>query len=251
MNWSQYQLLTYAWMALGLITFLYLLRVNAPFGRHTRAGWGPTVDNRLGWIIMESTVLIVLFAVWGSGTAPLTTPIFVMLALFAAHYIHRSLIFPFSLRTHGKRMPLLIVLSAMGFNTMNGFLLGYYFSRFANYPPDWLGDWRFLSGLGLFLIGAGINVRTDYHLIALRKPGETGYKIPTGSWFAYISCPNHFGEIVEWTGFALLSWSLPGLAFACWTFANLAPRALAHHQWYREQFAAYPAERKALLPFLW
>ena len=43
--------------------------------------------------------------------------------------------------------------------------------------------------------------------------------------------PNHFGEIVEWIGFAILSWSLPAFAFAIWTMANLVPRSLNHHQW--------------------
>lgn len=251
MNWHQYQLLTYAWIALGVFTFLYLLRVDAPFGRHTRSGWGPTIDNRLGWVIMEGTVLVVLFIVWSGGTKPLTSPVAVMLGLFVAHYVHRSLIFPVFLRTAGKRMPLVIVLSAMGFNLMNGFLMGYYFSRFADYSNAWFGDWRFIAGLTLFLVGAGINIRTDYRLIGLRRSGETGYYVPTGGWFEYISCPNHFGEIVEWAGFALLSWSLPGLAFAWWTFANLAPRALAHHRWYLERFADYPARRKAFVPFLW
>ena len=128
---------------------------------------------------------------------------------------------------------------------------GYYFGHFANYPADWLSDVRFQSGLVLFIFGAAINVYTDYKLISLRKPGETGYKIPQGGIFNYLSCPNHFGEILEWVGYAVLSWSLPGLVFAFWTFANLAPRALAHHRWYQEQFPNYPVARKALLPFFW
>jgi 3-oxo-5-alpha-steroid 4-dehydrogenase 1 len=41
----------------------------------------------------------------------------------------------------------------------------------------------------------------------LRKPGETGYKIPTGGLFDYITGANFFGEIVEWTGFAIASCS--------------------------------------------
>ncbi len=34
------------------------------------------------------------------------------------------------------------------------------------------------------------------------------------------------------------------------TAATLVPRALAHHEWYRERFADYPPERRALVPFL-
>lgn len=54
--------------------------------------------------------------------------------------------------------------------------------------------------------------------------------------------------MIEWLGWALAMWSLAGLAFAVWTIANLAPRARANHRWYRAHFAAYPAERRALVP---
>ncbi|MFN2151697.1 MAG: hypothetical protein ACK2T5_08880 [Anaerolineales bacterium] len=36
-----------------------------------------------------------------------------------------------------------------------------------------------------------------------------------------------------------------------WTFANLAPRARAHHAWYQEHFRDYPSRRKALIPGIW
>jgi len=66
----------------------------------------------------------------------------------------------------------------------------------------------------------------------------------------YILAPNYFGEIIEWTGFALAVWSLPALSFAVWTFANLAPCALTNHQWYLNKFHNYSKERKALIPYL-
>jgi hypothetical protein len=56
--------------------------------------------------------------------------------------------------------------------------------------------------------------------------------------------------MLEWSGFALLTWSPAALAFAVYTASNLAPRAIAHHKWYRETFPEYPRERRALLPFL-
>ena len=66
--------------------------------------------------------------------------------------------------------------------------------------------------------------------------------------FDIVCCPNLSGEIIEWVGFALLTWSLPGLAFALWTVANLVPRALWRRKWYRENFSGYPRERAALFP---
>jgi protein-S-isoprenylcysteine O-methyltransferase Ste14 len=71
-----------------------------------------------------------------------------------------------------------------------------------------------------------------------------------GFLFEHVSCPNYLGEIVEWTGWALAAWSLAGLSFAFWTIANLAPRALAHHRWYRERFPEYPPFRRAIVPWV-
>ena len=105
--------------------------------------------------------------------------------------------------------------------------------------------------LNLALISsAWINWKADNVLINLRAPGETGYKIPRGWLFDYVSCPNLLGELIEWAGFAILCWNLPALTFFIWTAANLVPRALSHHKWYRMQFAGYPAERKAVIPYL-
>ena len=103
----------------------------------------------------------------------------------------------------------------------------------------------------LFLAGFAANRWADAQLRGLRTPGDHSYKIPQGGLYRWISSPNYFGEIVEWFGWALMTWSLAGLTFAIWTVANLAPRAIANHRWYHDTFKDYPAERKALVPFLW
>jgi len=95
-----------------------------------------------------------------------------------------------------------------------------------------------------------INHRSDQMLINLRGPGETGYKIPTGFLFDKVSCPNHLREIIEWLGFAILSWSLPTTAFVIWTMANLIPRSLNHHHWYQKTFPDYSKDHKACIPHL-
>ncbi len=76
------------------------------------------------------------------------------------------------------------------------------------------------------------------------------YKIPNGALFKYISSPNYLGEVLEWIGWAILTWSLAGLAFAVFTIANLLPRAYATHKWYIKNFPDYPKERKAIIPFI-
>ena len=86
------------------------------------------------------------------------------------------------------------------------------------------------------------------------RPGATGcrrrLRDPRGGAFEYLSCPNLLGEIMEWTGLAVLTWCVPALGFALWTAANLVPRALWRHRWYRETFPDYPRSRRAILPWV-
>ena len=100
------------------------------------------------------------------------------------------------------------------------------------------------------MTGFIINLKSDHILRNLRKPGDTGYYIPYGGMFKYVSCPNYLGEIMEWFGWALLTWSLVGLIFAVWTAANLIPRAVSYHRWYMKKFDNYPDNRRALIPFI-
>jgi protein-S-isoprenylcysteine O-methyltransferase Ste14 len=244
-------LITLAWIGFGLIVFAVLLFVSAPYGRHVRKGWGPSIPNRLGWVLMElpSMLCFATFFLLGPGKpAPVTWLFF---AVWIAHYTNRSLIFPFRTRTKGKTMPLVISLFAVIFNLVNGSLNGFYLSNFrAQYTADWLVDPRFITGAVVLALGVIINVRSDRKLLRLRNSAGNGYKIPYGGFFNYVSCPNFFGEILEWTGFAIMVWNPAGLAFALWTFFNLLPRGLDHHRWYRQNFEDYPKERKAVVPFL-
>jgi len=253
MKESIFFMIVYAWIAIAIFIFPVVIRIVAPYGRHTTRKWGAMIDNRAGWILMELPALLVFvgFYLFGSGPHPTVTWVFFTLWIF--HYINRTLVFPFRLRTKGKKMPLAIVFMAIGFNFVNGFLNGYYLGSMATeaeYPISYMADPRFIGGIGLFIFGMFVNWQSDNILIHLRKPGETGYVIPQKGFFRWVSCPNHFGEIVEWSGFALMTWSSPALAFAVWTLVNLMPRALHHHKWYKETFSEYPSQRKALLPFI-
>lgn len=251
MSSATFNLFVFIWIAVAIVIFPIVLRVVAPYGRHTNTSWGPLISNRLGWIIMESPALLLFAFFFLTGTNTRNFVIWIFFCFWMTHYINRTLVFPFRIRTKGKKMPLSIVLMAFCFNLVNGFINGYYLgSVTGRYEISWLYSPFFIAGIILCIFGLMKNWQSDNILIHLRKPGETGYKIPRGGLFDVISCPNHFSEILEWCGFALMTWSLPGLAFAIWTIVNLVPRALQHHQWYKTSFPDYPAERKALIPYL-
>ena len=235
----------------GLAVFIYLFFITAPYGRHSRGGWGPTIPTRLAWILMElpAAGTIAYFILTGRNGTALVTLIF--LGIWEVHYLHRTFIFPFRIKASGKRTPVFIVIMANVFNVFNGYVNGRYLGEFADaYATTWLTDPRFIGGVLLFFVGFAINFHADSVLFNLRKPGETGYKIPQGGLYKYISCPNYFGECLEWLGWAILTWSVSGLMFFAWTVANLIPRAYANHQWYKEKFDDYPKEKKAVVPGL-
>ena len=246
-----YRYFAWAWLAMAGLIFCLLFFVTAPYGRFTRKGWGPKMSNRLGWILQEAPASLVVLVFWALGDRQAETVPLVLLVLWQIHYIHRSFIFPFRLRGERKQTTVLTVCLAIFFNFCNAYLNArWLFFLGPHYELSWLWDPRFLGGLALFITGFGINKHADHILINLRKPGESGYKIPRGGMYRFLSAPNYFGEIVQWGGWALMCWNLGALSFFAWTMANLAPRAFAIHKWYRSEFDDYPPERKALIPFI-
>lgn len=209
------------------------------------------IPNQWGWVLMEGFAPLFVSYWFFSGDVVKTNTSYFFYALYMAHYIYRSYIFPFRIKTNGKKMPLVIPGSAMFFNLCNTFFIGYFLGYVGgNYADEYFYSPRFIIGFCIFLTGVFINVKSDNMLMNLRKPGETGYKIPSGFLFEKISCPNLFGEIIEWTGYACMIGTLPAWSFAIWTFVNLVPRALDHHKWYLQKFTDYPEERKAVIPFV-
>ncbi len=236
-------------VGLGALTWVSLTFITAPYGRHARRGFGPQLPAKVAWLVMESPAVLALLGFFFTGERPAQVGAAVLVALWLVHYGHRTFVFPFRLSANAKPMPAFIALLGFSFNVFNAYLNGRWLSSH-DYPVAWLWSPQFLVGAALFFTGLGVNLWADAVLLSLRQPGETGYRVPQGGLYRFVSCPNYLGELLEWLGFALAAWSLAGLAFAFYTAANLVPRALAHHRWYRGQFPDYPAERKAVLPFL-
>ena len=244
-----YWSILYTWFGVAAVTVIALCFLSAPYGRHTRGGWGPSLPSRWGWVVMETPAALAIATCFAIRPPSSAVP-WVMLALWEMHYANRAFVFPFRMRGGHKPMPLSIAAMGAFFNLVNGYLNGRWLTMFGSYDLAWLADPRFIAGALVMVTGYVLNLRADATLRALRQPGDNAYKIPTGGLYQLISCPNYFGEIVEWCGWALLTWSPAGLSFAVWTAANLAPRAWTHHRWYRAQFPDYPPERRALIPFV-
>jgi len=245
-----FDLLLPGWFALALAAFIYLTIKRAPYGRHGEPGWGPLLPARLAWVVMELPAVVtpLVCALAGSGDAAS----WALLGMWELHYLQRAFVFPMLMRPGSRPMPAVVALTGALTNIGIGWLVWrWLFSFGPRLGTEWLGDPRFVVGALVFGLGMALNLHSDALLRGLRGPGETGYKIPRGGAFRWVTCPNYSGEIIEWVGFALASWCLPAFAFVVWTLSNLVPRARLHHAWYREKFADYPAERRALVPRVW
>ena len=250
LSYEEYKTVCYIWLTLAVIVFLILIFVKAPYGRHKTKGWGVEISAKKGWIIMESIPAVLLTVILAIGHNRDLVVLFFW-AIWTAHYVNRAWAWPNRAKLEQKLMPLSVVILAVIFNTVNCLINGIWlFDLSEGYGLSWLTDPRFIFGVVIFFLGMILNIKSDDILFSLRDDGSTGYKIPRGGLFEKVSSPNYLGEIIEWIGFAIATWSLAGFTFAIWTFCNLAPRAFAHHRWYKEEFSDYPEDRKALIPFV-
>ena len=233
----------------SIIVFILLFFISAPYGKFLRKGWGPVIKSKWAWMVMElpSPALIVFFFIISKKKE---IPQIIFVVLWLSHYLHRTFIYPFNQSGREKPYPLLIVFMALIFNYLNGYVNGYGVFHLLTYNNTWLGSWQFISGISLFSIGFFINKTADEKLRKLRKGSPQEYVLPYGWLFNYISSPHYFGEIIEWAGWTVMTWSVSGLAFFIFTFANLFPRAVSSHNWYKKQFNDYPEDRKAIIPFI-
>jgi 3-oxo-5-alpha-steroid 4-dehydrogenase 1 len=244
-----YRISLFLILGFAVMVFVLLFFISAPYGKFSRKGWGPVIKSKWAWMVMEfpSPAMMILFFITSDKKA---LPASIFLIIWIGHYLHRAFIYPFTQSGKEKAYPIVLVIMAFVFNCLNGFVNGYGIFHIYSYDISYLLKWQFITGMVIFIAGFLINKISDEKLRNFRKQNPSEYVIPHGWLFEYISNPHYFGEIIEWSAWALMTWSLPGLAFAVFTFANLFPRATASHHWYKEHFADYPADRKAIIPFI-
>lgn len=239
---------------IAVIVFFCLFRIDAGYGKFYNKKWGPSVNNRLGWVLMESPVFIAMIVLWALSDRRQDIVRLVFLLIFELHYFQRSFIFPLLIRGN-SRMPLSIILMGITFNTLNALMQGgwiFFISEPQRYTTSWLLSPQFICGVLIFFFGMFVNMQSDSIIRHLRAPGDTSHHLPKGGMFKYVSSANYFGELLEWVGFAVLTWSAAGAVFAIWTFANLGPRAVRIHKRYAEEFGDEfdAAHIKSIIPFI-
>ncbi len=251
---EQYNTLLWAMSLLAGVVFVALYFVEAGYGYLFNPKYGRPIPNRIGWMVMESPVLIALALLWWFSERQTEVVPLLLISLFSIHYIQRSFIFPMLLRSRSM-MPLGIVAMGAVFNVINALMQGGWLLYIApeGFYDDWFSKPYIYVGTLIFFAGMAINIHSDHIIRSLRKEGDTKHYIPKGGAFKFVNSANYFGEILEWVGYAIASWSIAGVVFVWWSAANLVPRSAALYRRYERDFGAEftSLKRKRILPFIY
>ncbi|ORX96666.1 putative membrane dehydrogenase protein [Basidiobolus meristosporus CBS 931.73] len=250
----------YLYVAFPIVVILASCVLTSPYGMLASNVPLGKIPGKLGWMLMEAmsplTFLVSFFMPSSTHYTQPTVASYLFLTMWLTHYINRSFVSVWR-ASYRSPMPIITCLSAVFFNLGNAYMNGRWAAVFGDYPASYLTSTPFLLGTALFFAGFVGNILADNTLMNLRANYVSGkdkeqskYKIPYGQLFEFISCPHYFFEIIEWTGYAIATQSVPGMLFAVCTASNLIPRAVQIHQWYNTTFADYPKSRKAVIPFL-
>lgn len=232
------------------LTYLCLQFLDAPYGKHFRCGWGPSLDPTIAWAIMESPTLFITLSIFPLGSNRSSPLALCLISFYLLHYFHRTCLYPlYLLNKPSSSVPLSIASFAFLFNLLNAYLQSRWISHYADL--DLISWARVLLGSAVFFAGFALNVWSDRVLVGLKKQGK-GYRMPRGGMFELVSCPNYLGELIEWLGWAIMTWSWVGFGFFLNTWANLVPRARSHRRWYLDKFPEEcPRSRKAIIPLVY
>lgn len=243
-NFYNYFLMGMTILAIGV--FIGLQFITPAYGMTFNNRWGLSIRSNLGWVIMESPVFLLMLVFYVSAIcqgAPYTTSTFpwvttAIFVLFQLHYLQRSFVFPSKMRGTSK-MPLSIIFMGVFFNLTNAYMQGGWilFVSPEQYHISWFWSPQFIIGTVIFFTGMVINMRSDIIIRRLRADkNDNNYYLPKGFLFDKINSANYFGEILEWVGFAILSWSVAGAVFLLWSMANIIPRSKAVYARYTQFF---------------
>ena len=250
--WTHIGLLILGFL-IAAINFIVQLCRPASYGKHTPTTVPCPVPTRLFMLFAQFTpgLMLVTVTYFLSGNNFLGIPNIVLYSLFTVHYLFRGLIQPLLSRQSHSKVSAWIPLGMLLANTVYHFTVADFIGS-AFYCKGYYYDPRFMLGVLIFLTGLIINWASDIQLILLRSSRQDkDYLIPRGPLFVLISCPNYFGECIEWLGWAIATWSLSGLIWWLYVLSTLVPRAGHNHSWYRQQFMSYPHKRRAFIPFLY
>ena len=179
----------------------------------------------------------------------------IAVACHTFHYVKRILETKFVHRFSNSTMPLRNLFR----NTIYYTAFAAWMAYFINHPlytePSY-GDTQIYVALFFFMFCELGNFSIHIALKNLRPAGSKVRKIPLPTnnpftlMFNYVSCPHYTYEFGSWVAFAVMTQCFVGVLFALVGFAQMTQWAFGKHRNYKREFANYPRQRKAIIPFI-
>ena len=132
-----YDSILFPWLVLAIISFIFLFKVNAPYGKFSNNGWGKLFNYKIGWFIQEIVSPITFSYFFITGAADKNIISWILFSIWVGHYINRSIIFPIRL-SNAKSIPASVIVSAIFFNLINGFINGFYLGNLAFFDSNYI-----------------------------------------------------------------------------------------------------------------
>lgn len=233
----------------GFIMMLFFAFFSMPYGKNYTRGkaWLKIeVNDRLAYLLANipgPIIYIMLKVLWPRGQLFEISSI-----LYISYYIHRAIIYPFFRHKQSKPWPL----ESLLYFAITNFLEGSIAARIQVFETKNFPIILQLPCALAFIALAIVTGYYDYYICSLRTHNDSGYRIPTGTLFKYVSGPNYLTELLMWCVYMLfVSFNMQGCAFGMWLLVNITGRAEATHAWYQSFFKSkYPQDRTAYIPFV-
>ena len=139
-----------------VISSLFFSNIPTPYGRFFKEDiWGPSIDEKKAWAIMEATGLIMFilfYFILGKNNFNIVPLIF--LGIWSFHYINRSIIYPyFIMKQKYKQFPLILVIFGFFYLSLFSYINAINISSNPKYIDSWIKTPQFIIGCTLFSIG--------------------------------------------------------------------------------------------------
>ena len=201
------------------------------------------IPTRVGMTLNYGLPLVALIAgAWSYLFSPNAYQVVVLVCL-SAHFIKRLMESWFLHKYSGPMNPFVAIAIASFYS------LTTFFPAYINRLPLSEVDLLVAAGIGIFLVGEILNFM-HHKILADVRPTSLEYVVPRGGLFDLIACPHYLFELVSWFGLCLIFRHVSMFLFFSLMVIYLLVRSLQTLAWYRERFADFPPERRAILPFV-
>ncbi len=211
-----------------------------------------SVPSRLGMFLIYFPAIVIYPAVYYGGGAPESTWHTIAMVLVLAHFAKRCLETLFVHKYSGVMNGWTVLVVGSLYST-----LAWLLAEVATHDvtPELVEAEGFedllVVGLAIWTVGQLLNYWHHRLLANLRKPGETGYKLPRGGLFRFVACPHYFAEVIAWVGYALFFHHISGAVLTVFMASYLMGRSHNTVKWYRNKLGEVPPGWRRMIPFIY